>query len=448
MTLRGVSVFSGKPEEVEVSGEAIRRVTELEPAARELEKGELPLLSPGFLDMQVNGFRGSDYSLEDFGEPHLHGIVAALAEAGTTQHVPTIVSEPQERIVRNLKAIAGLARSSREVRQAIAGIHVEGPYISSEDGPRGAHDLRFVREPDFAEFEQWQEAAEGLLRIVTVAPERRGALPFIERVAAAGVTVAIGHTGAAPELVQEAVAAGARLSTHIGNGSYTQVPRLRNYIWEQLAADELTAGIIADGFHLPPSVVKVFTRAKGLERLVLVSDVALLGGCETGVHKWGNLDVEVFPDGCRAPASWPGRAICWTGTWRTSCSSPVCRWARRCASARSTRRACWACPRTTAGWRWGPRRTSCCFAGNPETRACAWNRPLAPARRSTPGGRSPRRSQRRQAVAPGGFVQGGDQVVLQGDPACARLLEQPQGALPRQSYRLVTGPRPAVPQVP
>jgi len=290
--LRGISVFSGKPLEVEVTGEVIGRVRELG------APGEgLPLLSPGFLDMQVNGFRGADYSLEDFGERHMRVIVEALAEAGTTQHVPTIVSEPQERIVRNIRVIARLARQSADLGRGIAGIHVEGPYISTEDGPRGAHDARFVREPDFAEFEQWQEASEGLLRIVTLAPERRGALPFIEKAVASGVTVAIGHTGAAPELIQEAVAAGARLSTHIGNGSYTQVPRLRNYIWEQLAADELTAGIIADGFHLPPAVVKVFTRAKGLERLVLVSDVALLGGCDAGVHKWGNLDVEVFPDG-------------------------------------------------------------------------------------------------------------------------------------------------------
>jgi N-acetylglucosamine-6-phosphate deacetylase len=292
MKLQGISVLSQKPVEVEVDGEAIGRVRELTGPAE-----DLPVLSPGFLDMQVNGFRGSDYSLEDFGVQHLRRIMAALAETGTTQHVPTIVSEPQERIVGNLKVIAAAARESEEVAQAIAGIHVEGPFISAEDGPRGAHDPRFVRNPDFAEFEQWQEAAEGRLRIVTVAPERRGALAFIEKVVAAGVAVAIGHTGAAPELVREAVAAGASLSTHVGNGSHTQMPRLRNYIWEQLAADELTAGIITDGFHLPPSVVKVFARAKGLQRLVLVSDVALLGGCDPGVYKWGNLDVEVFPDG-------------------------------------------------------------------------------------------------------------------------------------------------------
>jgi N-acetylglucosamine-6-phosphate deacetylase len=292
VTLQGISVFSQKPTEVELAGDVIRRVRQLDGPA-----GDLPLISPGFLDMQVNGFRGSDYSLEDFGAQHVHNIVASLGEAGTTQHVATIVTGPQDRIVRNLKVIARVARESREVGQAIAGIHVEGPFISSEDGPRGAHDPRFVRDPDFAEFEQWREAAEGLLRIVTVAPERPGALAFIEKVTAAGVTVAIGHTGATPELIHEAVAAGARVSTHLGNGSYTQVPRLRNYIWEQLAADELVAGIITDGFHLPASVVKVITRAKGLERLVIASDAALLGGYEPGVYKWGNLDVQVFPDG-------------------------------------------------------------------------------------------------------------------------------------------------------
>ena len=292
MKVRGISVFSRKPIEVTVANESIQHIKELDDSAE-----DLPFLSPGFLDMQVNGFRGSDYSLEDFGAKHLHSIVADLAGAGTTQHVPTIVSEPQDRLVRNLKVIARAVRESLEVRQAIAGIHIEGPYISAEDGPRGAHDPRYVRDPDFAEFEQWREAADGLLRIVTVAPERPGAMAFIERVSATGITVAIGHTGAAPELIHEAVVAGATLSTHLGNGSYTQVPRLRNYIWEQLATDELSAGIIADGFHLPASVVKVFTRAKGLERLVLVSDVALLGGLDPGLYKWGNLDMEVFPDG-------------------------------------------------------------------------------------------------------------------------------------------------------
>ena len=291
MRIEGVSVFSGRPVAVEWDGERITEIAELEASAG------LPYVSPGFLDMQVNGYKGSDYSLEDFSPEHLANIIGSMSKSGTTQHVPTIVSCPQERITRNLGIIAGQMERSREIESAIAGIHVEGPFISSEDGPRGAHDPEYVRDPSFEDFQKWQEAAGGRISIVTVGPERKGSLEFIGKIKDAGVSVAIGHTGAEPEQIAEAVAAGATLSTHLGNGSYTHIPRLKNYIWEQLAADELTAGIISDGFHLPASVVKVFTRAKGLDHLVLVSDVALLGGFSPGVYKWGNLDVEVFDDG-------------------------------------------------------------------------------------------------------------------------------------------------------
>ena len=291
MRIEGVSVFSGRPVAVEWDGERITEIAELEASAG------LPYVSPGFLDMQVNGYKGSDYSLEDFSPEHLANIIGSMSKSGTTQHVPTIVSCPQERITRNLRIIAGQMEHSREIESAIAGIHVEGPFISSEDGPRGAHDPEYVRDPSFEDFQKWQEAAGGRISIVTVGPERKGSLEFIGKIKDAGVSVAIGHTGAAPEQIAEAVEAGATLSTHLGNGSYTHIPRLKNYIWEQLAADELTAGIISDGFHLPASVVKVFTRAKGLDHLVLVSDVALLGGFSPGVYKWGNLDVEVFDDG-------------------------------------------------------------------------------------------------------------------------------------------------------
>jgi len=133
--------------------------------------------------------------------------------------------------------------------------------------------------------------------MVTVAPEVEGALSFIEKAAGTGVVVGIGHTGASPETVRDAVSAGARYSTHLGNGCRAELPRLRNHIWEQLAADELVAGIITDGFHLPAAVVKTFARAKGGERLVLVSDVAFIAGGEPGVYKWGNMKVELHPDG-------------------------------------------------------------------------------------------------------------------------------------------------------
>ena len=292
MTLQGISVYGGRPVEIEWAEGRILRVREIEAGDR-----DFPFLSAGFLDMQVNGFHGSDYSLPDLSRDHIRAIIASLAGSGTTQHVPTIVTSPADRIVGNLRVLAKAMKEDPDIDAAVAGIHIEGPYISEEDGPRGAHDRNYVRDPDFEEFLDWQAAAGGRISMVTLAPERKGALDFIRKLAARGVVAAIGHTGADPETVTAAVSAGARISTHLGNGSYVTLPRLRNYIWEQLASDSLSIGMISDGFHLPPSVVKVFYKVKGPERTILVSDVALLGGMDPGIYKWGSLDVQVYDDG-------------------------------------------------------------------------------------------------------------------------------------------------------
>ena len=292
MKVRGISVYNEKPIEVEVKGGFIENINLLPKSDQ-----NLPYISPGFFDLQVNGYKGSDYSLEDFLEEHLKNIITELAASGTTQHIPTIVSSPQEIILINLKIISKAINISPNIKEAIPGIHIEGPFISPEEGPRGCHDPSFIRNPDFEEFRQWQEAAEGRIVMVTIAPEREGSMDFIKKVTRTGVKIAIGHTGAAPEIIKEAIEAGAQFSTHLGNGSYLILPKVNNYIWEQLAADELFAGIICDGFHLPTSAVKVFARAKGLERLILTSDVALAGGLNPGIYKWGNMEVEVFKDG-------------------------------------------------------------------------------------------------------------------------------------------------------
>lgn len=292
MNVRGISVFSGQPIEVEIKEGYIENINLLLGSEQ-----NLPYVSPGFFDLQVNGCKGSDYSLEDFSEEHLRNIITNLTASGTTQHIPTIVSSPSERILKNLEIISKAINTSPDIKEAIPGIHIEGPFISSEEGPRGCHDPEFIRDPDFEEFKQWQEAAEGRIVMVTVAQEREGSLDFIRKVTRTGVKIAIGHTGATPEIIKEAIEAGAQFSTHLGNGSYLILPKVNNYIWEQLAANELFAGIICDGFHLPASTVKVFARAKSLERLILTSDVALAGGLNPGIYKWGNMEVEVFKDG-------------------------------------------------------------------------------------------------------------------------------------------------------
>jgi N-acetylglucosamine-6-phosphate deacetylase len=291
MIYRGLSVLTGEPVEVEVHGAVIQSVTPF-------KMGEpLPYISPGFLDMQVNGFMGSDYSLEDLSEEHVKKIAYHLNRSGTTQHVPTIISSPRERIIRNLKVISKTIQNSEDIARSILGIHIEGPFISPADGPRGAHNAAYVRPPDLNEFKEWQEAAEGRITIVTLAPEWEGALKFIEAITSMGVMAAMGHTAAPPDRIRAAVEAGARLSTHLGNASHPVIPRLKNYLWEQLSEDRLMAGIICDGFHLPKSVVQVFARTKGPDRLILVSDAAYLGGLKPGLYQWNNVEVQVFDDG-------------------------------------------------------------------------------------------------------------------------------------------------------
>lgn len=156
----GISIFTGSATEVTVEDGYITEVIDID--GTESVK-TLPYISPGFLDMQVNGYRGSDYSLDSFSEEDFVQIVESLAESGTTQHVATIVTRSQSTIVRTLKTIVELVEKYPELRNALAGIHIEGPYISSEDGPRGAHDKRYVRDPDINEFNEWMNASRGLI---------------------------------------------------------------------------------------------------------------------------------------------------------------------------------------------------------------------------------------------------------------------------------------------
>ena len=256
-------------------------------------------IAPGFIDLQLNGYGGFDFNRRLWREAPpadaVTRIVDLAARAGTAMLLPTICTNSHEAMVEGLRDVVRAREADPKLAAAIPAIHVEGPYLASEDGPRGAHPLEHVRNPDWEEFSRFQEAAGGLIKLLTLAPEREGALSFIEKLAETGVVIAIGHTGASPEQIRDAVKAGARLSTHLGNGAHAQIARHPNYIWEQLACDDLSASIIADGHHLPASVVKCFARVKGPERLCLVSDAVSLGGCKPGVYSGGRH--EVLPTG-------------------------------------------------------------------------------------------------------------------------------------------------------
>ncbi|HZQ08924.1 MAG TPA: N-acetylglucosamine-6-phosphate deacetylase [Anaerolineae bacterium] len=251
---------------------------------------------PGLIDIQVNGYKGIDFCSESLTPEQVEEASLALAEAGVVAFCPTIITNSAEAIEASLCAIAEAWARGGAARDRILGIHLEGPYISPLDGPRGTHPLAHVRHPDWNEFRRWQDVSGGRIRIVTLAPELPGAIEFIARARRSGTLVAIGHHAATREQINAAVAAGAVMSTHLGNGAHSELPRHPNYIWEQLANDGLMAGIIVDGHHLPPSVVKTFFRTKGVDRLILVSDVVWLAGLTPGKYRFAEQDVELRED--------------------------------------------------------------------------------------------------------------------------------------------------------
>ncbi len=255
-------------------------------------------VSPGWLDIQVNGFGGHDPNDPGAGAEATAGTVRALWPHGVTGTLVTICTQSEAHITAAVRAVADACDADPLIAASVPGIHVEGPHIASEDGPRGAHPLRHVRPPDLAEFERWQEAARGRITMVTMSPEHPGSVEYVRALVAMGVVVSIGHTAADGAAIRAAVDAGATMSTHLGNGAHALIRRHPNYVWDQLAEDRLAAGFIFDGHHLPPAVMRTVVRAKGVERSILVSDAVSVAGQAPGRYRlFDDIEVDLRPEG-------------------------------------------------------------------------------------------------------------------------------------------------------
>jgi len=257
---------------------------------------DLPFISPGFVDIQINGLAGVNFGNPEITTDEVLRAADLLASQGVTHFLPTLITDSIERMEASVKRLADAAESD-ELRGAIVGIHLEGPYLSSVDGPRGAHPLAHCKDPDWKEFSRLQQAARGWIRMITLAPERAGAVDFIKQAVGSGVRVAIGHTAASREQILSAVEAGATLSTHLGNAAHDMIQRHHNYIFDQLGEDRLLASLIVDGHHLPPHLVDIFVRVKGIDRIVLVSDAVQYAGLKPGIYDGGYRQFEVREDG-------------------------------------------------------------------------------------------------------------------------------------------------------
>ena len=301
-SIEGISVFDQKPVSVEFRNGIISGI---KPFAVNSGIENLPFVGPGLIDIQVNGYDGVSFSLEGADHPSTKKLtVEAIREMteelwtqGVTSYFPTLTTNSHELITNNLKLLSEAINDPANLG-SIPGIHLEGPYISPVDGYRGAHPLAHVRPPDWKEMQDFNRYAQGKVLIITLAPETEGVLDFIAKCRENGITVSLGHHNGSAAEIHRAVEAGARLSTHLGNGCATNINRHRNPLWPQLAEDELTICIISDSFHLPPEVLKVFYRVKGAEKIIITTDITSYAGLPAGLYRLKTGEtIEKAPNG-------------------------------------------------------------------------------------------------------------------------------------------------------
>ena len=308
----GIHFESGKPVRIEIMDGLISAVTEISGADNSNPNA---IICPGLIDNQVNGYAGIDFSGNNLS---IEGVIKATQSIwrdGVTTYLPTILTNSNENLIENFKILNAAINNEVSLQQSIAGFHLEGPYISPEEGYRGCHPLKHIREASWNEFMKYQEASGGRIIQVTLAPEIDGAMEFINECVKNGIIVAIGHTNASSEQIAEAVDAGARLSTHLGNGCANLIHRHKNPIWPQLANEMLTSTLIADGHHLTSEEVNVFYKVKGSGNIILTSDITYLGGMPPGRYRFLESEVVMTSEGmlinpdlnCLAGASFPLR---------------------------------------------------------------------------------------------------------------------------------------------
>ena len=306
----GIHYATGQPVKIEIKEGRI--VSVIETARTGLDFTDL-IIAPGLTDNQINGYASIDFSGNDLSADGVIEAGKAINRDGVTTFLPTLITGSHENLIKNFGILHEALNKDERLSGSVPGFHLEGPYISPDEGYRGCHPVQHIRKPSWEEFTLYQKAAGGKIIQVTLAPELEGATEFIRLCKLHGITVAMGHTNSTAEDIGKAVEAGVSISTHLGNGCANLIHRHNNPIWPQLANENLTSTIIADGFHLIPEELKVFYKVKGPDKLILTSDVIYLAGMAPGKYTFLESEVILTEEGmlkniamnCLAGASFP-----------------------------------------------------------------------------------------------------------------------------------------------
>ncbi len=250
-----------------------------------------------WFDFQVNGFGGVDFQADTVSPAEMDHAVAVMRRHGVAGIFLTLITDEIDAHCRRLEQFERLRAASPDTARMIVGYHIEGPWLSPEPGYRGAHPPGPMHAPSLAEFERLQAAAHGRIKLITVAPEWPGSAECIAAITRAGVHISLGHTNATDAQIDDAIRAGARFVTHLGNGCPLELPRHDNIVQRLLARDELIACFIPDGVHLPPFVLRNFVRAKPAGKILFTTDAMAGAGSGPGRYRIGGHSIEVGADG-------------------------------------------------------------------------------------------------------------------------------------------------------
>jgi N-acetylglucosamine-6-phosphate deacetylase len=269
--------------------------------------------SAGLVDLQVNGFGGIDFNAGAFETGQIAQAMEALLATGVTTLLPTLITATEAALRQRFVALDAAIAADPLARLMCPGYHLEGPFLNPAPGYAGCHPADAMIAPDYAMVRRLERDLARPILLITLAPELPGAEDFIRAARADGKLVAIGHSAAGFEDVTRAVAAGAAMSTHLGNGLPQQMHKLVNPLFAQLAEDALVASVIADGIHIHRASLKVLLRAKGPGRSILVTDAVAGAAAAPGFYPFAGMQVERGADGSvRLPGgtTLAGSALC------------------------------------------------------------------------------------------------------------------------------------------
>lgn len=235
--------------------------------------------NPGWVDLQINGHDGVDFSAPDLTADQFLRATEQILAAGADVYLPTLITLPLDRYERNVNLIRE-AVQSHGLERHVPGVHLEGPYITMQ----GAHNPEWMLVPNPGDVRRLQESMGGFIRLMTLGADLPNAAEAIAEIRSCGIAASLGHQMAGYAAVHAAADAGAQLLTHLGNACPNQVGRHENPLLAGLAEPRLTAMVITDGAHLPGDLVSIICRHKGADHIIVTSDACVACGFKPGKY--------------------------------------------------------------------------------------------------------------------------------------------------------------------